>query len=72
MSVQTVTLGTDITTPKRGMAAAQLVAVSARRMIAIGTSGLAGVGKGGAAALEGGFRVAGTGPALDGCRVMTD
>jgi tape measure domain-containing protein len=61
MSALTVTLGADITALKRGMAAAaQLVAASARRMSAIGASGLAGIGKGGAAALEGGFRVAGT------------
>ena len=56
-----ITLGADISALKRGMAAAsQLVAASARRMSAIGASGLAGIGKGGAAALEGGFRVAGT------------
>ena len=68
-----ITLGADITALKRGMAAAaQLVAASARRMSAIGASGLAGIGKGGAAALEGGFRVVGTGPALDDDRVMTD
>ena len=61
MSALTVTLGADITALKRGMAAAaQLVAASARRMSVIGASGLAGIGKGGAAALEGGFRVAGT------------
>jgi tape measure domain-containing protein len=60
MSALTVTLGADITALKRGMAAAaQLVAASARRMSAIGASGLAGIGRGGAAALEGGFRVAG-------------
>ena len=52
--------------------AAHLVAASARRMSAIGASALAGIGKGGAAALEGGFVSSGTGPALDGCRVMTD
>jgi hypothetical protein len=60
MSDMTVTLGADITALKRGMAAAaQLVAVSARRMGAIGACGLAGIGRGGAAGLEGGFRVAG-------------
>jgi hypothetical protein len=60
MSALTVTLGADITALKRGMAAAaQLVAVSARRMGAIGACGLAGIGRGGAAGLEGGFRVAG-------------
>jgi hypothetical protein len=60
MSALTVTLGADITALKRGMpAAAQLMAASARRMSANGASDLAGIGNGGAAALKGGFHVAG-------------
>ena len=58
MSAITVTLGADLTAPKRGMAgAAALVKSSARTMGEVTGASLAGLGKGGAAALKGAFKM---------------